>query len=230
MTDLSINNRSFNTFSSSYIGENMYLFIKEDKALIIDPNDSKEALQLLKKNRVREVTIFLTHEHPDHTCGIPILAKQFKTILVCQQACAEKIACKRNNRPMMIAFILAVQDEKNGTRTEQEFIKSFEEYECHADVTFNQTFSYDWCDEHFVFQYTPGHSQGSCCIIWNNQVVFTGDSLLKDVPVITRFPGGNTRQYNEITKPYLNALPDDMIVLAGHGKSFVMKELRENAA
>ena len=230
MTYISINNQNLYYFVSPYIKENMYLLIREDKALVIDPNGSQEALQLLKDKKVQEVTIFLTHEHPDHTCGIPVLQKHFKTTLICQQACAEKIAYKRNNRPLMIAFVLAVQDEQNGTHTEQEFIKSFEEYECHADIIFEQDFNYNWQGEHFVFYHTPGHSQGSCCIFWNGKAVFTGDSLLKEMPVITRFPGGNTKQYNEITKPYLASLSDEMFVLPGHGESFVMKEIREKVA
>lgn len=224
------NNQKLHFFTSLYIGENMYLLIKGGKALVIDPNDSQEALQLLKDKKVHEVTIFLTHEHPDHTCGVPVLQKKFKTSLICQQTCAQQIADKRNNRPILIAFILGIQDEQNGTHTEQEFIKSFEEYECHADITFEQDFNYNWQGENFVFYHTPGHSQGSCCIIWNGKAVFTGDSLLKDMPVITRFPGGNTKQYNEITKPYLASLSDEMFVLPGHGESFVMKEIREKVA
>ena len=230
MSSLFVNNQELHFFTSPYIGENMYLLIKGDKALIIDPNGSEESLTLLKQHKVQDITIFLTHEHPDHTCGVPFLKKNFKTTLVCQQKCAQQIAERRNNRPILVAFVLAVQDEKNGTHTEQEFINGFEEYECLTDITFEQDLIYDWQGEHFVFHYTPGHSQGSCCIVWNNKAVFTGDSLLKDMPVITRFPGGNTKQYNEITKPYLGSLADNILALPGHGKTFLMKELRESAA
>ena len=230
MSCLSISNQSLNVFTSPYIGENMYLIIKEDKALVIDPNSSEEALQLLKDKNVKEITIFLTHEHPDHTCGVPVLQKYFNTILICQRKCALQIAEKRNNRPILVAFVLAIQDEKNGTHTEQEFIKNFEEYACYADITFEDDFIYNWQDEQFIFHYIPGHSQGSCCIIWNDKAVFTGDSLLKDIPVITRFPGGSSKQYNQVARPYLNMLPDDICVLPGHGDIFVMKEVREKIA
>ena len=230
MMSLSINNPNLKVFTSPYIEENMYLLIKGGKALVIDPNDSQEALQLLKDKKVHEVTIFLTHEHPDHTCGVPILQKNFTTKLICQQFCAEYIAERKNNRPLIIELILRFQDEKNGTHTAELYPYPEEEYECHADITFEQDFNYNWQGENFVFRHTPGHSQGSCCIVWNGKAVFTGDSLLKDMPVITRFPGGNTKQYNEITKPYLASLSDEMFVLPGHGESFVMKEIREKVA
>lgn len=230
MSTLSINNQSLNIFSSPYIDENMYILIKKDKALIIDPNNSENALELLKSKRVKEITIFLTHEHPDHTCGIPILKKNFNTKLICQQLCAAAIADKINNRPLILELILRFQDEKNGTHTADLYPYPQEEYHYHADVIFEQDLVYNWQGEHFVFRHTPGHSQGSCCIVWNSKAVFTGDSLLKDMPVITRFPKGNTKQYNQITKPYLESLPDDILVLSGHGKSFIMKELREKTA
>ena len=60
----------------------------------------------------------------------------------------------------------------------------------------------------------------------NEAAVFTGDSLIWDTPVITRFPGGNLKEFNEKTKPYLNSLPDDILVLAGHGRVFQMREAR----
>lgn len=226
----SISNQSLKVFTSPYIEENMYLLIKEDKALVIDPNGEKEALDLLKQNNIQEITIFLTHEHPDHTCGVPILQKNFKTKLICQQACAEYISDKVNNRSMIIELILLFQDEKKGTHNADFYPYPQNEYECQADITFKEDFSYEWQGEHFVFCHTPGHSQGSCCIIWNDKAVFTGDSLLKNMPVITRFPGGNTKQYHEITKPYLDSLSGDIIVLAGHGESFMLKEIREKVA
>ena len=230
MPEILINNQSLHFFTSPHIGENMYVITKGNKALAVDPNSSAEAIDLLNKNNIEEVTIFLTHEHPDHTCGIPSLQKRFKTTLICQQECARQIAEKQNNRPILIAFILAVEDEKNGTQNEKNFIKNFEEYTCQADITFDGYFTYDWQGEHFVFQQTPGHSKGSCCIVWNEKAVFTGDSLLKDIPVITRFPGGNTKLYTTITKPYLDSLPEDMTVFPGHGRIFQMKEVREKAA
>ena len=230
MNSLSINNQSLNVFTSPYIEENMYIIVKNKKALIVDPNNSEEALDFLKQHEIQDVMIFLTHEHPDHTCGVSILQKNFKIKLICQQACAEYISDKINNRPLIIELILRFQDEKNGTDTANLYPYFQEEYECHADITFEQDFIYDWQGELFVFHHTPGHSKGSCCIVWNDKAVFTGDSLLKDMPIITRFPGGSTKQYNEITKPYLASFSDDMVILPGHGKSFLMKELRESAA
>ena len=230
MECFSVNGQSLNVFTSPYIGENMFVMVKNGQALAIDPNDSEDALDFLKKSGVQNVTIFLTHEHPDHTCGVPVLKQNFKTKLVCQQLCAEYIADKSNNRPIILELILRFQDEKYGTNTADTYPYPKHEYVCRTDVDFENVLSYDWQSEHFAFYHTPGHSYGSCCIVWNDKAVFTGDSLLKDMPVITRFPGGSTKQYNAITKPFLDSLPDNITVLPGHGKIFAMKDLQEKTA
>ena len=69
------------------------------------------------------------------------------------------------------------------------------------------------------FHHIPGHSQGSCCILLNNKVLFTGDSLLAEYPVITRFPGGSSKDYKNISLPFLKSLNPNLVVYPGHGKS-----------
>lgn len=225
MKYLLCSNRYIACFVSPEISSNMYIMIKNKQALVIDPHKNRETQAFFDKNQINNVTVLLTHEHPDHTSGVPYLVKKYQTKLICQQKCAETIAEKRNNRPIMISFILANQDEKNCTYTAQNFLNTYEEYSCYADITFDKTFSYEWEDEHFVFYHTPGHSRGSCCIVMNNEAVFTGDSLLADYSVITRFPGGSITDYKNISFPLLKSLNPDLLVLPGHGKSAKLKEI-----
>jgi glyoxylase-like metal-dependent hydrolase (beta-lactamase superfamily II) len=202
----------------------MYMMIDKDEALIIDPHINERAFSMLDSLDNARIHIFLTHEHPDHTCGIKDLVERYTVTLICQNACARIIADKRNNRPVLMVFVLAEQDKLLGTATAHEFQKNFPVYECHADITFEQNFSFFWHNEHFEFTATPGHSQGSCCILWNNKAVFTGDSLLLDTPAITRFPGGSEDTYFSVTMPYLKKFPEETIVLPGHGETFILKE------
>ena len=227
---LSVNSQNLCVFTSTLIKENAYLLVKGRRALLVDPNDSPEILTFLKKARIQEITIFLTHEHYDHTCGIPSLQTHFQTTLVCSHGCAEVIADEKNNQPKLIYYLLICQDEQNGTRLAESFQGADSKYALVPNHSFKEQLDYQWEGEHFHFQATPGHSAGSCCIIWNEAAVFTGDSLLADRAVITRFPGGSTEQYNQRTKPYLDSLPDDLLILPGHGNYCVMRELRGETA
>lgn len=205
----------------------MFIVLQNDTALIIDPHINDDAIAFLKNKHVKNITIFLTHEHPDHTCGVKQLNENFETKLICQKNCAELIAIERNNRPILMTFVMAEFDKKNGTNFAVDFQEKFPVYTCYADLKFDKTLIYMWNQEEFIFTSTPGHSRGSCCIFWKNiNAVFTGDSLIKNTPVITRFLGGSTKDYNKITAPYLNALDNDVLVLPGHGDIFYMKEIR----
>jgi len=225
MNILSLNGRKVYMSVSPEIKANMYMMVEANEALIVDPHDNDEVFHMLECLEDPGLSVILTHEHPDHTCGVKRLAESYPVTLLCQSACAEAIADKRNNRPLLMAFVLAEQDKLNGTNMAPEFQKNFPVYECRADLKFDRIFTWQWRREVFEFTATPGHSPGSCCILWNKTVVFTGDSLLWPGPVITRFPGGSLEAYNAVTKPYLDSLPEETFVLPGHGEVFKLKDM-----
>ena len=65
----------------------------------------------------------------------------------------------------------------------------------------------------------------------DEKIAFTGDSFLRETPVITRFPGGSTKLFKNISIPILNRiLKPDMIVLPGHGGRFEVKNIMLNGS
>ena len=226
MERLTIGSRFLLRFVSEDVRTNMYIFLDGTRFLVIDPHPASEALAFLRKAGVSECTVLLTHEHPDHTCGIQ---REWKTELICQEACGCAIADLNNNHPALIVAMLAVQDMRNGTNTAEHFRQYYEAHVYIPDVTFSTKFELKWGQERFFFVSTPGHTAGSCCIIWNDTTVFTGDSLLLNTPTITRLPGGSTKQYKNITLPFLKSLPRDMFVLPGHGPEFRMADVYHGA-
>ena len=229
MERLTIGSRFLLRFVSEDVRTNMYIFLDGTRFLVIDPHPASEALAFLRKAGVSECTVLLTHEHPDHTCGIYSLQREWKTELICQEACGCVIADLNNNHPALIVAMLAVQDMRNGTNTAEHFRQYYEAHVYIPDVTFSTKFELKWGQERFFFVSTPGHTAGSCCIIWNDTTVFTGDSLLLNTPTITRLPGGSTKQYKNITLPFLKSLPRDMFVLPGHGPEFRMADVYHGA-
>lgn len=229
MERLTIGSRFLLRFVSEDVRTNMYIFLDGTRFLVIDPHPASEALAFLRKAGVSECTVLLTHEHPDHTCGIYSLQREWKTELICQEACGCAIADLNNNHPALIVAMLAVQDMRNGTNTAEHFRQYYEAHVYIPDVTFSTKFELKWGQERFFFVSTPGHTAGSCCIIWNDTTVFTGDSLLLNTPTITRLPGGSTKQYKNITLPFLKSLPRDMFVLPSHGPEFRMADVYHGA-
>ncbi len=209
-----------------YIDSNMYLIILYNEALVIDPHENQDVLLLLQSNEVRKVTILLTHEHTDHISGIFWLQEHFNCMLICQQCCANCISNPIDVRPNLISFVLDERDRINGTKFLKQFQSNYVMHTYKADITFDETLSYEWKTHHLEFYHSPGHSKGSCIIVFDITVAFTGDSLMKDYPIITRFPGGNRRVYQTKTLPLLEeTLDEDMTIFPGHGNPFIVNEI-----
>ena len=212
-----------------HINSNMYVLLAGSEALIIDPHKNEDLTELLKSKGIKNVTILLTHEHHDHTTGVYWYQENFESKLICQQNAAECIARKQYLRPTLIAFILGEEDHINGTHIYDEFKKSFVPRQYYADITYEERYTLNWNNYIFEFYHIPGHSAGSCLILLNGKYAFTGDSLLKDLPIIIRFPGSNKEEYLSVTYPFLShLLTSDMTILPGHGKPFVLKEIMNN--
>lgn len=212
-----------------YINSNMYVLLATDEALIIDPHKNEELTYLFKNKGINRVTILLTHEHHDHTSGVYWYQEQFESTLICQQSAADYIARRQYLRPTLIAFILGEDDYINGTHFYDEFKKTFVPRQYYSDITYEEYYALKWNGLIFELYHIPGHSEGSSLIMMNNRYAFTGDSLLKDLPIIIRFPGSNKEVYQSVTYPLLNRLlMSDMTILPGHGKPFVLKEIMNN--
>lgn len=218
MQELNICNHTIYNFISPEIKSNMYVLLSEARAIIIDPNYNSDILPFLGQHHINSLTILLTHEHPDHTNGLPLLADRYKINLICQKKCALAISEKKNNRPILLSFILAAKDEEDNTNLLSKFRAKYKPYSFNASMTFSERYEFYWQYHHMLMVHTPGHSPGSCSILMDNSILFTGDSLLCDFPVITRFPGGDSEKYINVTMNYYRTLNKNILVLPGHGK------------
>jgi len=68
---------------------NMYVLPCGRDVVVIDPHPDPEVAAYIAGLHPQTVWIFLTHEHPDHTLGVPWLRELFECRLVCQRKCAE---------------------------------------------------------------------------------------------------------------------------------------------
>ncbi len=73
--------------------------------------------------------------------------------------------------------------------------------------------------------HTPGHSPGGICL-YTAGVVFSGDTLFNFGIGRTDFPGGDHRLLLDSIAKKLFSLPDDTLVLPGHGPDTTIGEER----
>lgn len=208
------------TIVNSPIDTNSYIIFEEKKnSIIIDPFDAELISQFLLLRELSVDYIILTHEHCDHIAGVNELCRRFHCKVVASETCSTMIQDPKLNLSSYFEILFCMKAQKqNMSNYEANVIKPFN---CKgADIVFKDNFILKWGEHNLKLMETPGHALGSICILLDEQWIFTGDSLLADVDVITRLPGGSRKKYKEITLPILNDLSKDLQVYSGHGRSF----------
>ncbi len=209
-----INGTKVYKFVLDAIHSNMYIMIRNGNACIIDPHICDEAEELLKCEAVKKIWIILTHEHYDHILGVNYYKEHYECVVIGSDEAKKNTPNPMKNLSAYYKALLITQDEETVRRAEEIFS---EDYACEVDIGFDKEYVLDFEGLELKLLATPGHSKGSICIVANGDYVFTGDSLVDGKAIITRLPGGSKKDYQSITKPFLEGLPKEMIVFPGHG-------------
>lgn len=205
---------------------NMYTIISDNEAIVFDPNIDNDLLVLFRKNGINKVHILLTHGHYDHISGVEWLKDNIASTLYCHAKCAERLANSKRPLSRLVALVLASEDKKDGGHRYKDFVESYKPFTIDADVVFKESGSLVLGDLEFEFTHTPGHSAGSTCYRLYKGMVFSGDTLLQENDTITRFPGGNTDDFNNVALPYFMSLSKDTIIMPGHGEPFLLSNAK----
>lgn len=197
------------------IKSNMYIMVKDDTALVIDPHISREAVEQLRQANVEKVWIILTHEHFDHISGVNHFRENWDCTVICGKQAKNSLPDPHKN---LAAYFMAMMigKEENVIQAAKQTVD--EQYGCYADVGFEEEYDWEWNGLMVHLVETPGHSKGSICVLVNGKYLFSGDSLVGGNRIITKLPGGSKKEYQAVTKPFLEQLSADVIVFPGHGE------------
>lgn len=174
---------------------------------IIDPAaQGKSIIDFIELNHIKIKGIFLTHGHGDHIGGVEAIHSRYNA----------PIYIHVYDAPMLTDSSLNLSDYMyESVKAPQETMKLVN------DMKFKLG-TMDW----FVI-HTPGHTKGSCSYYCEN-TLFSGDTLFAESIGRTDFPGGNSKQIIESIKKKLFPLPNDTVVLPGHGPSTIIGNEKEN--
>lgn len=87
-----------------------------------------------------------------------------------------------------------------------------EPYSCAADLTFFGYYRFIWQGHTIELVETPGHTIGSICILIDKVILFSGDTLIFDVKTETKHYKNGHKDFEEISKPFLQALLPNTVV------------------
>ncbi len=193
------------TIPVGFLGTNCYLVHDGNEAVVIDPGaDAEKILTAAQAAGVAINYIFLTHAHFDHVLAVSDIQKKTGAVLVANTGERER---------MRDAYLSG-----GASFGEQKFTPLY------ADVEIDERGVIDVGKMRFEFIRTPGHTEGSMCIICDN-VVFSGDTVFAGTCGRCDLPGGD---YEEILRSLklLYELPGDMRVLPGHERETTLSHER----
>ncbi len=168
------------------------------EAIVIDPGDNiGQILAILASHALKVKAIVITHAHIDHIGGAAKL-KDATGAPVYMNASDQDLY---DHLDVQAAWLQMKTPEKTSIDTEA-----------------REGDSLELGGKAFHVLHTPGHTQGSISLwIPAENKLIAGDTLFRDSIGRTDLPGGDGRQILRSIRNKLLTLPEDAVVVPGHG-------------
>ena len=189
---------------------NCYIVYSDDtkKAVIIDPAaDSRRITEEVSLLGVTPEAILLTHGHFDHMLAAESLKNGYQIPICVHKADAELVKHPDLN-------------------CSQQFLHM--SYGISADEELEDGQELRFLDGAFTVLSTPGHTEGSCCYYAKeDNILFSGDTLFQESVGRTDLPTGSAAKLVNSIREKLFVLPEDTLVLSGHGDQTTIGEEKQ---
>ena len=179
------------------------------EAMVIDPGDEIEkVLVILQQYNLSVKQIVITHAHIDHIGGAAKLKRLTGAPVLL------------NSNDQMLLKMLDVQASWLGMRPP-------EDTPIDASVTTGDKLQAGSMVADVL--HTPGHTEGSICLYFAaEKKLIAGDTLFAGSIGRTDLPGGSYKKIMESLHGPVMALPDETIVVPGHGPLTTIGEERDS--
>jgi hydroxyacylglutathione hydrolase len=179
------------------------------EAMVIDPGDEiEDVLALVRKHNLQVKQIVVTHAHIDHVGGAMKL----------RAATGAPILLNQNDYALL--KMLDVQAAWIGVE---------DPGKVEIDRSVGQADTVRAGSLTANVMHTPGHTEGSVCLYFPlEKKLIAGDTLFAGSIGRTDLPGGSFEKIMDSLHEKVMALPDDTVVVPGHGELTTIGEERES--
>ena len=179
------------------------------EAIVVDPGDEvPRILAVLRRHKLTVKQILITHAHIDHIAGAARL----------QALTGAPVLYNQNDLPLV--NMMAVQAGWLGMETPE--VRP-------PDDTLDDGKLISIANLSGSILHTPGHTQGSVCLYLPTQkLLLAGDTLFAGSVGRTDLPGGDGPTLIRSIHNKLLPLPDETVVLPGHGPKTTIGDERKS--
>ena len=196
-------------FINSRFISNTYIIAhpEHDDIWVVDPGDTEPVFKWMKTHSKHTITgILLTHAHFDHIYGMNEILEHYPECVV---YIANEYGKECLSNPKM-----------NGSRYTEEGPIVIAD---NAIIRFYDDVMHLWDGVEMHTFNTPGHSDDSQCFIIEG-MLFTGDTLIKDIRTVTKIKGGSVEKLEESIKKLSKLKGIYLTVMPGHGDVFTLDD------
>ena len=179
------------------------------EAMVIDPGDDiEDVLEIIRKHNLAVKQIVITHAHIDHVGG----AMKLRAVT------GAPILLNQNDYDLL--KMLDVQAAWIGMPTPGKV-------EIDRSISTGETIAAGAHTAQVL--HTPGHTEGSICLYFAaEKKLIAGDTLFAGSIGRTDLPGGDMKKIMQSLHHTLLTLPDETVVIPGHGELTTIGEERES--
>ncbi len=179
------------------------------EAMVIDPGDDiDDVLAIVRKHNLQVKQILVTHAHIDHVGGAMKL----------RAATGAPLLLNQNDYALL--KMLDVQAAWIG-------VPAPGKVEIDHSISTGETVTAGSHTANIL--HTPGHTEGSVCLYFPaEKKLIAGDTLFAGSIGRTDLPGGSMQKIMQSLRETVLALPDETIVVPGHGPLTTIGEERES--
>jgi len=196
-------------YTGGFVSTNGYVVHDDDHCIVVDAPAG--IAEMIEKEGLKPSHLLLTHQHFDHTEDVEALQKLGAKV-VAYSPYSETLIRQKEARdnwgiPVQIAPFT-------------------------PDHLLEGEFNFNIENISFAVSHIPGHSPDSiafyCPELSENGIVFVGDTLMAGGMGRTDLPGGSMSDLVNGIKTHLYTLPDDTLVLSGHGPETTIGNEKEH--
>lgn len=193
---------------------NSYLLCSRGSAILIDPSVSVDTIaKKLDEENLELKGILLTHGHFDHIVSIDTVRERYDVPVYIH----EQDACMLTDGHLNGFYMFFKRDCVHNP----------------ANILFEDGYKIPLGDEFITVFHTPGHSKGSSCFIFNDDMkgesLITGDTLFSNSIGRCDLYGGNDAEMAESIKKFF-AFDKNCPIYPGHGESSTIGYALDNVA